>query len=650
LVPVIADLIVSYLAAGKDRIQIAHQNEWSRILVEFVHATFDGTRSSVMLENIDLSRIFEAITLLLSEHEADLIQALPALFQQVNRSRQHAGQFQELLASAAETGLCRVGDVARLLPERFPPHRVLELEFGQLTSGNFVSRVEAMLSLPKMTEGELFNALIREELRFRRILLDNGGYIIHRLAITNSEVVARLVRKMCAANADLVLTQMRAELAENASVGSVFLAVLVDTLSQVGFPRNAPLEGLDRLLPSPEVDALLAYFGDDHLVGQFQATFSAVQPHFSSDVVAKFVAMLPGLEACSDSVFRAVIELPLWTNLVTVLQCASTSAQPYIRRLIESILRRNLSPPPFVIDLIIGGPSNSPAALVTFLQYLPSLSLSAADMPKLTACVARLLPVAGEKDPSSALKLLLPPLTAFLRGASNMPDISIGDRQLVQAITVKSDISRELIDFSLACAAASPEFRTRLAATAKANSVSKLSFRAVPIQIVVLQSGLVLVEESDDSVIAERLFELFRPLQDQATDSIADEMYRFYGSHITEGSDILRGFAVPLTRALFRGAKLATLAERRFFEDAFARFPEEEVTAQISDICGALEPCTDARKRQALQAAKRATLLTVAWPSRKADIVAAVPTGICETFPTSHEWKGVVAALNPVRK
>jgi hypothetical protein len=88
-----------------------------------------------------------------------------------------------------------------------------------------------------------------------------------------------------------------------------------------------------------------------------------------------------------------------------------------------------------------------------------------------------------------------------------------------------------------------------------------------------------------------------------------------------------------------------TAAERRFFEAALRRFDGAEADAAVAEACAALEPCAAGRREEALRAAKRVALLTVAWPSRKAEIVGAIPRGLLETFPQTTEWAKIVGAL-----
>jgi hypothetical protein len=62
---------------------------------------------------------------------------------------------------------------------------------------------------------------------------------------------------MAVAYVEEVFERMLGELAENSDVNYEFLAVLIDILAQMGFPREKPLDGLDRL---PRSQAVLSAF------------------------------------------------------------------------------------------------------------------------------------------------------------------------------------------------------------------------------------------------------------------------------------------------------------------------------------------------------------------------------------------------------
>jgi hypothetical protein len=162
----------------------------------------------------------------------------------------------------------------------------------------------------------------------------------------------------------------------------------------------------------------------------------------------------------------------------------------------------------------------------------------------------------------------------------------------------------------------------------------------------VLASGLVLVEENQDSVIGQRLFDLFKNLQAQATDSIVDEMYKFYSAAAFGETGELANWAPGLTTLLFKGAKLTNLSEKRFFEEVFKKVQDADIQELIAQTCATIDKYTPGMDRAVQLAAKRAAFLAGVWPERKAEIVSAIPTDVLMSFPTkSREWQQINTAL-----
>jgi hypothetical protein len=302
------------------------------------------------------------------------------------------------------------------------------------------------------------------------------------------------------------------------------------------------------------------------------------------------------------------------------------------------------------VNLIVGDKQSVPRYICRFAGHFPKVvdRLGVADIEVVHSAIERIVGLTITKEYEEAFVQILPPTTEFILKADIPPRIAdmlvLPEKQLLLSLGKKPSLAtaRIIVDYALACATANPMFCESLGIAIRQN-VPRLSFQSVPIPQVILASGLVLAEKTqDDRAVVAQLASLFAPIQQQAVDASLDEMYKFYA----EVSFPIRSWVVPFAIVLFLEAKLGNAAERMYFEAVFQRFAEEEIAELFGRVAGAFQKYSHQKDRGLLLVVRRAGFITATWPERRGQLLGLIPSGVVESFPKkTKDWTSAMADL-----
>jgi hypothetical protein len=241
-----------------------------------------------------------------------------------------------------------------------------------------------------------------------------------------------------------------------------------------------------------------------------------------------------------------ILELPEWSQVVSGLQRVTTESDLHlIQRLIVMFLSHPSRPEvahSIIVNLVVGDKQSVPRYICLFAGHFPKVvdRLCVADVEVVHAAIERILGLNITKEYEEVFVHILPPMAEFSLKADIPPRIAAGlllpQKQLLLSLGKKPGLAtaRIIVDYVLACVIANPSFCGSLA-TAIRQHVPRLSFQSVPIPQVILASGLVLAEKTQDDLgVAGQLVSLFAPIQQQ-------------GSRREPGRDVqvLRGCQLP---------------------------------------------------------------------------------------------------------
>jgi hypothetical protein len=647
-IPNLATTIWSFLNAAPDRVRLAKERSWCKTLARFAEMAYSGARGDIFLETVDFTAIFDIMKAVVDCDDVEEIRNLPQLFWQVNRSWANREKFRDFLMHAADLLLYSATELSQDLPGEFSPEKILELEVRGLVRGAFESGVERLLRNPSWTEAAVFAKLhAKAESLADTVFVHNLPYLIQLLSGSHSAYVEQILRIVAATNSEAVFDALRKELEANAKTCSVVLRLLLWSLKQRKHPREEVLVGLDRQEPSDDLNALLSYFGGEKLLSQFQAISG------EGNIVRRLQTFIPALGAADNQVFDAIIGLPEWTRIVNVLQHVSSEGDfEVVGRLISTLVSRNPAAEPahsIIVGLILGDKTTHVDHVVRFASYLASVPLVKADIEQVHAAIEKVLSIPQiPKGAEDALGILIPASAELLSQGDPPPNLTLPEMPLVQVLGRKPpmSIAKVLLNYARLCALSNPAFSASLPGAMRQGR-TMLSFHTRAIPLIVLGCYLVLANTGlDDADISKELCGWFAPALTKGNDAPPDEMYNFFHEAIFDEEERLKGWGVPFTATIFKDAKLGNATERKFFEDAFAKFPENAAEDFIKQIALPFETYSSKKDRELLLTAKRAALLLGVWPQRREEFMSLVSPDVIESFPRkTSDWITVRSAL-----
>ena len=658
--PEVSSIIASWIKLDEKCLKAGQDRHWCRTIAEFIGKVFDGTRTKMFLESIDLRDPIECVSQLVSVDDADSVKGFPGMLEQANASVQNGEMFKKLLVKLTDMGILDISHMAQLLPNTFTQNQILELALKNIDESNFQETIQGIVASRKVSLPTVIQTLSKNASTFSLCLLANSDTLLRWLDDKDPSVRQSAAKVIKELDAKAVLKAMLKILREE-KVGKEFLGILAELTSQLCPPKDQPYEGLEKQEQSVALYPLLGYFGKLDIVQICEGELAKLT--LSMDKRKKIFELLPSIVTCTDTQFLKLMSSEIWRKSQ---ECVFTSLNSDRDRLNELIgmmcARQSLTEGQpllheLMMELILGkrGQDVSAHYLAGSIKWLEKVtdSITPSDFKQIHRLICSFL-AETRVDCEVVMRTLVPTALTLLDrddikavAAEGLETdmaklerfMNIGNKiqgQCVQYIVHLCSLDKTLLT----------KLRTKIDAKAKsATSYNKftLLFAQIGIHLLFLDPN---VAEGDRAgIIVNYHREVIRfTSQSQVQQS---ELFKLYIQILRKyGGRDLPQWAQQMLTSLFLIARLTTDEEKLLFREWLPKMADH-VDPMVQDVCKSVTKWTDKKNQEILPCAKRAAFLVDVLPEKKEDVLFLVGDDVIRSFPKNRgtDWANIVRVL-----
>ena len=657
--PEVSSIIAGWLKLDEKCIKAGQDRHWCRTIAEFIGKVFDGTRTKMFLESIDLRDPIECVSQLVSVNDAESIKGFPGMLEQASTSAQNGEMFKKLLVKLTDMGILDISQMAQLLPNTFTQSKILELGLKTIDASNFQETIEGIVASKKVSLPTVIQALSKNVSTLSSCLLANSDTLLYWLDDKDPSVrqsAAKVIREL---DSKAVLEAML-KILRKEKVGNEFLGILAELTSQLRPPQDQPYEGLEKQEQSVALYPLLGYFGKLDIVQICEAELAKLT--YSTDKRKKIFELLPSIVTCTDKQFLKLMSSDIWRKSQECVFSSLDSDRDRVNELIGMMYdRQSLSEGQpllheLLMELILGkrGQEVSAHHLARTISWLEKItdSITPSDFKQIHRFICSFL-TESRVDCEVVMRTLVPTALTLL------------DRDDIKAVAVELDtnmakleyfmnsgnkIQGQCVQYIVKLCSIDKTLLTNLRTKidARARSAANyhrftLLFAQIGVHLLFLDPN---VPECDRAqIIINYHREVIRfTAQSQPQQS---ELFKLYIQILRSyGSRALPQWAQQMLTSLFLIARLTTDEEKSLFREWLPKMADH-VDPMVQDVCKSVTKWTDKKNQEILPCAKRAAFLVEILPEKKEDVLFLVGDDVIRSFPKNRgsDWANIVRVL-----
>ena len=251
----ISSVVLSYLKLKEKNILFAINEKWTENLIKFVMETYNGERQDYFLQNINISPIFESLSILIQKDlNVELFKPLLSIHQQIQKSPS-LKNYRSLIVYCASSEIFPIEDVVNIFPNELKDSNIMEIKFGKLNDQTDLGEINNSLRSANISQSSIIDFICDNKIKFKNYLImkQNMNYF-YDLFLLNPNKIENLITDNLKDEEDqqillpffeFIRNKME-EISKKDNQGTIlsFLRIVLFLMKKINYPHDKNLEEL----------------------------------------------------------------------------------------------------------------------------------------------------------------------------------------------------------------------------------------------------------------------------------------------------------------------------------------------------------------------------------------------------------------------
>ncbi|OHT14470.1 hypothetical protein TRFO_15121 [Tritrichomonas foetus] len=629
----VSTVILNYIKENKDSLEYCKQNNWDKILTDFVMATYNGERQEYFLQNINISPIFEALNLLITHENKGIYSQLLEIHQQVSKSPSNQ-IYKNLLTNCVIHNLIYLEEFLKIYPNELAQAKIIELQLDKLSNSNFMEIIHSFNSF-KISPKEVLSFMYENQSKYKQYLLDNMQYFsqISTLEVNLSEkLFYEITENLDDKQLNRILHDLIGNIKEISNEESriilSLLRILFYLMEKTHYPcseKITELYSLDKKYHnSIEMMKILSYWNDPIFLTYFDNIFCQEEQRKdknevknskkkyedkerekNASIAISFFEIIPVIITLPDDLFYELINKPKFPIIIQIAveSCAEKDHIEKMKKFLDFIVQskylsqQDKEEPNIlhkILFIIVTGNNKSNSYLLQIARYFPFLSFEI-DFNEIVKSI-EIINLFMKSDPNmeinDALSFYVPSVLEYFINKFDHKEKKYADKinsldlcfdRVCNHICKCKDvnINRTLSNLVLKICSINNSYLKKV----ENECTSSLSKKSPKSYIyATFLSSLSFASEKNLKKIDEDLLKIYKYIKIEKNETGRDFLFMSYIENIHKFNANIPQEMKTFSINLFPLAALSSSSEKNFFDQIFHQFSEKEATSFVFEL------------------------------------------------------------------